>query len=71
MNRWRQKHPDFGKANYGKTAKKDSTYGELSDDKDVSEAADGIYDVAAQHRDGVIARDKAAAARRKKGTRRG
>jgi hypothetical protein len=65
MHRWREKHPDH--PDYVKPAKKarDTTFGEL-DDAEVSDAAEDIYAEAAKHRAGVIARDKAAKARRKK-----
>jgi hypothetical protein len=62
MNRYRQRHPDFGKV----AKKAPTTYGEMNDDTEVSEAADDIYTVAASHRDTVKAKDAAAKARRKK-----
>ena len=67
MNKWRMRQADR------KAVKKapDSTYGELTDDAEVSETAADIYAVAAGHRDGVIKRDAAAKARKKKGARRG
>ncbi len=58
------KHPDH--PDYVKKAP-DSTYGELTDDAEAAAAADDIYSVAAGHRETVIAKDKAAKARRKKG----
>jgi hypothetical protein len=63
MNRYRQRHPDFGKA-----VKKapDSTFGELTDDAEVSDAAESVYTEAEKHREGVKARDAAAKARKKK-----
>jgi hypothetical protein len=54
MNRYRQRHPDH--VNY---VKPDSTDGELT-----------VHDTAAQHRSRVIEKDKAARARKAKGTRR-
>jgi hypothetical protein len=57
MNKWRMKHADWS----GKAAKV------VPDGTEVSEAAEDIYSVAAGHRDTVIAKDKAAKARRKKG----
>lgn len=69
MNKWRQRHPDHKAA--AKSRPDDSTFGELTDDAEVSQAAEGIYDTAAQHRDTVIAKDKAAKARRRRGVRRG
>jgi hypothetical protein len=67
MNRWRQRHPSH--PSYVKPAKKDNTYGELTDDSEVSEAAGSVYSEAVKHRAGVIARDKAAKARKKKSAR--
>jgi hypothetical protein len=66
MNRYRQRHPDLGKAVKKAPPVDDSG----SHDAELSEAAETVYDTAAQHRAGVIAKDKAAKARRK-GTRRG
>ena len=62
MHKWRQKYED-----HAKPAKKvrGSTFGEL-DDTEVGEAADDVYTEALKHRAGVIARDKAAKARRSK-----
>lgn len=63
MNRFRQRHPDYEKS----AAKKaPTTFGELSDDDEVSEAAEDIFSEAAKHRAGVIQKDLAAKARRKK-----
>jgi hypothetical protein len=70
LNKYRQRHKDW----IGNAAKKkpDTTFGEISDDDDdddddeVSEAADDIYAEATKHRAGVIAKDKAARARKKK-----
>lgn len=71
MHKWREKHPDF--PHYGKAVKKarKSTFGELSDGPEDVDAAADIYSVAEGHRATVIAKDKAAAARKKKGARRG
>ena len=67
MNKWRMKHADWS----GKAVKKaPTTFGELSDDDEVSDAAEDVYSEATKHREGVIAKDKAAKARRK-GARRG
>lgn len=64
MNRYRQKHPDHGKA------PPDSTFGELTDNPAaVAGAGEDIYSEAEKHRAGVIAKDKAAKARRKAGRR--
>lgn len=68
MNRYRNRHPDW----VGSAAKKkpDTTFGELTDDSDDAKAAEDVYSVAEGHRATVIAKDKAAAARKKKGSRR-
>jgi hypothetical protein len=67
VHKWRQRHPDH--PDYVKKTP-DSTYGELTDDGEVSEAAADIYSVAAGHRETVKQKDAAAKARRK-GARRG
>jgi hypothetical protein len=67
MNKWRQKHSDHGKA--VEKSRPDDDSG--STDAELSEAAETVYDTAAQHREGVKARDAAAKARKKKGARRG
>jgi len=71
MHKWREKHPDY--PNYSKKSvkKRDTTFGELSDGPEDADAAADIYSVAEGHRATVIAKDKAAAARKKKGARRG
>jgi hypothetical protein len=63
MNRYRQRHSD-----HAKTAAKSTDSG--STDAELTSSADDIYTEAAKHRDTVIAKDKAAKAR-KKGARRG
>jgi hypothetical protein len=64
MNKWRQRHPDHAKA-----AAKSRDNGGATEE--LSEAAETVYDTAAQHRETVIAKDKAAKARKSKGARRG
>jgi hypothetical protein len=66
VNKWRTKHPDFGKP-VKKTPPDDDSG---SHDAELTEAAGSVYSEAEKHREGVIARDKAAQARKKKGTRR-
>jgi hypothetical protein len=65
MNKWRQRHPDH------KAAKATHDDDSGSTDVELSGAAESVYDTAAQHRAGVIKRDAAAKARKKKGARRG
>jgi hypothetical protein len=62
MNRYRQKHPDHVKA----VAKPALDVGDDTD-TELTSAADDIYAEAAKHRETVIAKDKAAKARKKKG----
>ena len=61
MNRYRQRHPDY------KTAAKSNDSG--STDAELTSSADDIYSEAAKHRATVIAKDKAAKARKSKGRR--
>jgi hypothetical protein len=65
MNRYRQRHPDHKAA---AKSRPDDDSG--SHDAELTEAAGSVYSEAEKHRVGVIARDKAAQARKKKGTRR-
>jgi|HubBroStandDraft_1064217.scaffolds.fasta_scaffold05232_5 hypothetical protein len=66
MNRYRQRHPDHAKS--AAKSRPDDDSG--SNDAELSNAADDVYAEAAKHRETVIAKDKAAKARRK-GARRG
>jgi hypothetical protein len=61
MNRYRMRH-DHAKA--AQKSRPDDDSG--SHDAELSEAAESVYDTAAQHRSRVIAKDKAAKARRTK-----
>jgi hypothetical protein len=65
MNRYRMRH-DHAKA--AQKSRPDDDSG--SHDAELTEAAGSVYSEAEKHREGVIARDKAAQARKKKGTRR-
>jgi hypothetical protein len=66
MNRWRTRI-----GNAADVKKPSTTYGELTDDAEMRDAAAGVYAEAAKHRAGVIAKDLAAKARKKKVARRG
>jgi hypothetical protein len=57
VHKWRNRYP--GHPDYSKAVEK-------SDDTELADAADDVYSVAAGHRETVIAKDKAAKARRKR-----
>jgi hypothetical protein len=61
MNRYRQRHPDHAKA----AKASGSTYGELTDGSELTAVASSVFAEAEEHRARVIAKDKAAKARRK------
>jgi hypothetical protein len=61
VNRFRMRHPDHKAV---KKSRPDDDSG--SHDAELTDAAESVYDTAAQHRSRVIAKDKAAKARRTK-----
>jgi hypothetical protein len=65
MNRYRMRYQ--AKPAVKKPAPEDDSG---SSEAELTKSADDIFSVAADHRAGVIARDKATKARKKKGTRR-
>jgi hypothetical protein len=64
MHKWRQRHPDH--PNYKAAEKSPPDDAGLTDDAELSDAAESVYDTAAKHRETVKARDAAAKARKKK-----
>jgi hypothetical protein len=65
MNKWRQRHPDYGKP--AAKSRPDDDSGSV--DAELTDTADSVYSEALKHRETVIARDKAAKARKRSARR--